>query len=142
MPNPSRTHLAVAAFLGLSGVAIGALGSHRLAPVLAERGMAHAFETGARYHMLHALAVLAAALAIAVGGAALSGFERRLQAASVCWCAGIVLFSGSLYWFALGGPRPLVYVTPVGGVFLMAGWIFVFAAAFARSGAARRDENP
>lgn len=116
----------------MTGVGIGAFGAHGLAATLAERGMTHAFETGSRYHLFHALAVLAAAawLRTASGSAA----TRMLWAARF-WTIGVVLFSGSLYWLALGGPRWLGPVTPLGGVALLLGWLFVLLAAFEK-----RDE--
>lgn len=121
--------LLAAGFFGLTGVALGAMGAHAMAATLAERGMAHAWETAARYHLFHAVALLGAAVWLrhAAGGAA----SRMLWAAR-CWSAGILLFSGSLYGLAAGGPRWLGPVTPIGGVALMAGWVFVLAAALAK----------
>ena len=55
---------------------------------------------------------------------------RLLNGAAKCWTIGTVLFSGSLYWLALGGPRWLGPVTPLGGVALMLGWLLVLIAAF------------
>ena len=124
----ARFSLLAAGFFGLTGVALGALGAHKLEPLLAERGMLHAWETGARYHMMHAVALLGiAAWQQARGrdsGAAL--WAARL------WSVGIVLFSGSLYGLALGGPRWLGPVTPLGGVALLAGWGCVIAMAWAK----------
>jgi uncharacterized membrane protein YgdD (TMEM256/DUF423 family) len=130
---PQRFPLLAAGLFGLTGVALGALGAHRLEAVLAERGMTHAWETGSRYHLYHALALLAVG---ALGGIAVRHEEnpvgsKRLLWAARCWCVGILLFSGSLYWFALGGPHALVFVTPLGGLALLAGWGCVIAAAFA-----------
>jgi uncharacterized membrane protein YgdD (TMEM256/DUF423 family) len=129
--RPSRTRFALVAagFFGLTGVALGAMGAHAMAAMLAERGTAHAWESAARYQLFHAVALLGAAgwLRTAAGAAA----SRMLWAAR-CWSAGIVLFSGSLYWLACGGPRWLGPVTPLGGIALMAGWLLVIAAALAR----------
>ena len=47
------------------------------------------------------------------------------------WVGGVVLFSGSLYWLALGGPRWLGPVTPLGGIALMLGWGLLVIAACA-----------
>jgi len=44
------------------------------------------------------------------------------------WCIGLLLFAGSLYWYAVGGPHGLVFVTPLGGVALLAGWCCVVVA--------------
>ena len=129
MTPRTRFPLLAAGFFGLTGVALGAMGAHALAATLAGRGMAHAWETAARYHLFHAVALLGAAvwLRTAAGAAA----SRMLWGAR-CWSAGIVLFSGSLYWLASGGPRWLGPVTPFGGIALMAGWVFVIAAAIAK----------
>lgn len=125
-----RFALIAAGVLGLTGVAIGAFGAHGLAATLVERGTTRAFETGSRYHLFHSLAVLGAAawLRSATGTAAV----RMLWAARF-WVIGVVIFSGSLYWLALGGPRWLGPVTPFGGVALMLGWLFVILAAFGRA---------
>jgi uncharacterized membrane protein YgdD (TMEM256/DUF423 family) len=121
--------LFAAGLLGLTGVALGAMGAHALKAILLERGTLAAWDTAARYHLLHAAALLglAAWLRTAAGGGA-----RRLVWAARCWCVGVGLFSGSLYWLALGGPRWLGPVTPLGGVALMAGWLLVTMAAFTR----------
>lgn len=104
----------VGAGLGGLGVALGAFGAHalkeRLSPAQAEW-----FATGVQYHFVHALALLAA---VALDRA---GFASALRAAP--WFAvGVVLFSGSLYAMALGGPTKLGMVTPLGGVAFLAGW--------------------
>jgi len=108
-------------FAGLS-VAAGAFGAHGLRDRLAPELLA-VFETGARYQMYHALALLAVALlaARAPGGA--------VTAAGWCFVAGIVIFSGSLYVLALSGVRWLGAITPIGGVAFLLGWILLVVAA-------------
>lgn len=101
-------------FGGLA-VAAGAFGAHglrgRLSPELLS-----VFETGARYQMYHALALLAVAVLL----------ERRssppLRAAGWCFAGGTVVFSGSLYLLAVTGAGWWGAVTPLGGVALIAGW--------------------
>jgi len=96
---------------------------------LVERGSTNAWETAARYQMYHALALLgAAAWARSATGTA----GRRIGWAALCWCVGVVLFSGSLYGLASGGPRWLGPVTPLGGLALIAGWLYVIGAARAK----------
>lgn len=124
-----RTTLLAAGLLGATGVAAGAFGAHALRDFLLERGMTSAWETAARYQLVHAIALLAvAAWTRSAPGAA----PRRLAWAATCWTVGIVLFSGSLYVLAAGGPRWLGPVTPLGGLALMAGWICVVASAWAK----------
>jgi len=124
-----RTTLLAAGLLGATGVAFGALGAHALRDFLLERGMTVAWETGARYHMLHAIALLGAAAWLR---SAQGNVQRRLSWAAACWCVGTVLFSGSLYGLAAGGPHWLGPVTPLGGLVLIAGWLCVVAAALAK----------
>jgi uncharacterized membrane protein YgdD (TMEM256/DUF423 family) len=118
-----RTFLLAGAVAGLIAVAFGAFGAHGLRGRLTPDMLA-VFETGVRYHMYHALALLlTAALAPRLDG-------RAIVAAGWCFVAGIVLFSGSLYLLAVTGIRALGVVTPVGGVAFLAGWACLAVAAF------------
>lgn len=111
-----RSILLSAGILGAAGVGLGAFGAHKLRAVLLERGTTNAWETAVRYHLIHAVALLAlASLLRAAPG-------RRWAWTARCWVAGTVIFSGSLYALALGGPRWLGPITPLGGVALLAGW--------------------
>ena len=124
-----RSALLAAGILGATGVAFGAFGAHALRDWLVERGTANTWETAARYQLVHAIALVAAALwlKLATGSA-----QRRISWAALCWVVGIVLFSGSLYGLAAGGPRWLGPVTPLGGVALLAGWGWICGAALAK----------
>lgn len=115
------------AMLGFTGVAFGAFGAHGLKKFVAAMPDAADrlawWETGARYHLMHSLAVgLVAVLAAHVAG-------RFPHWAAWSFLAGIVLFSGSLYTMALTGTRALGMVTPLGGLALLAGWLAVGLAA-------------
>ncbi len=124
-----RSTLFAAGLFGATGVACGAFGAHALRDWLAERGMTVAWETAARYQLIHAVALFGAAIwSRQAQGAA----QRRVDWAAACWCAGIVLFCGSLYSLAAGGPHWLGPVTPLGGLAFMAGWVCLSAAAFAK----------
>jgi uncharacterized membrane protein YgdD (TMEM256/DUF423 family) len=130
-----RYPLLAAGFFGFTGVALGALGAHALAATLAERGMAHGWETGARYHITHAVALLALGIWLRVEETINGGRNaraRRISWAARCWTIGILFFSGSLYGLALGGPRWLGPLTPLGGIGLLLGWCFVIAAALTK----------
>ena len=107
--------LPVAAINGALAVACGAFAAHGLRNRLDAHGI-ELFETGARYHMYHALAIGLSALAMR--GAA----RAPAQVASSLFLAGIILFSGSLYALALTGTRALAMVTPLGGLLFLAGW--------------------
>lgn len=124
-----RTTLLAAGLLGATGVGFGAFGAHALREFLVEQGMTSAWDTAARYQLLHAVALFAAA---AWQRSAQGSVQRRLSWAAVCWCAGTVLFSGSLYGLAAGGPHWLGPVTPLGGLALLAGWLCVASAALVK----------
>ncbi len=104
--------LAVGAAAMLLGVIAGAFGAHGLASQLDARSL-QTFETAVRYHLIHGLGLLAVG---ALAGGPLG------WAAGALMTAGIVLFSGSLYWLAVGGPSWLGPVTPLGGLCLIAAW--------------------
>jgi len=98
------------ALLGFTGVACGALGAHAVKALGPEA--LDWWNTGAKYHLIHALAVgLTAALPV-----------RRRRLIAALFTAGVVLFSGSLYVLALTQVRALGMVTPFGGLCFLAGW--------------------
>ena len=104
-----RTFLALGALLGLLAVAAGAFGAHALEARLAPDRLS-IFETAARYQMYHALALIAVSIAAAL----LRATPSLVSAAGWCFVAGTLVFSGSLYVVALGGPRWLGAITPLG----------------------------
>jgi uncharacterized membrane protein YgdD (TMEM256/DUF423 family) len=117
-----RAFFSLGAVSALVAVALGAFAAHGLKARLAPDLLA-VFETGVRYQMYHALALLAAAWACAKwpGAAAVTG--------GWLFVAGTLLFSGSLYALSLGGPRWLGPVTPLGGAAFLAGWACLAWAA-------------
>ena len=98
-----------------TAVALGAFGAHGLRAMVTPEMLA-VFETGVRYQVYHALALVALGLAFA----RLQG--RGAAAAGWLFVAGTVLFSGSLYVLTLTGTRWWGAVTPLGGVAFLAGW--------------------
>ena len=119
----SHGWLTTGALLGGAAVALGAFGAHGLkARVPAD--LLAVFDTAARYHLIHALAIVAVAWAS----------ERfpgaPATAAGWLFLAGILLFSGSLYLMVLTGARALGAITPLGGLALIAGWVALALAPF------------
>ncbi|MCL7959721.1 MAG: DUF423 domain-containing protein [marine benthic group bacterium] len=110
---------AISAFIG---VAAGAFGAHGLEDRLSADLLA-VYETGVRYELFHAVALLFVGLAAERWPAA--GWGRT----GWMFLVGTVLFSGSLYALALTGERWLGAVTPLGGVCFLAGWIFAATAS-------------
>ena len=122
----TRTFVALGAISALLAVAAGAFGAHALRARLVP-DMQAVFETAARYHMYHALALFVAGWAFTrwPGGPVI--------AAGWLFVAGTVLFSGSLYLLALTGQRWLGAITPLGGLAFLAGWICLAWAALKSS---------
>jgi uncharacterized membrane protein YgdD (TMEM256/DUF423 family) len=110
-----RVFFTIGAWLGGLGVAAGAFVAHFLQGRLAP-DMLYVFATGVWYHLIHSLAVLIVAWA--------TTRWRGIATTLAGWLffAGIVLFSGSLYLLSLTGVQAFGYVTPVGGLALIAGW--------------------
>jgi uncharacterized membrane protein YgdD (TMEM256/DUF423 family) len=115
---------------GISGflaVALGAFGAHGLQARLADAADAAKrlswWQTAAHYHLLHALALAVVAFVIA--------HAPQARYAGVAFAVGTLLFSGSLYVMALGGPRWLGAVTPFGGAAFLVGWGFLVCCGLA-----------
>lgn len=115
--------LAIAACMGGLGVLCGAFAAHGLKGRVDAYALS-VFETGARYHMYHALAMALAALAGRDPAA-----RPRARVAAALFGLGIVLFSGSLYLLALTAAPWLGLVTPLGGIAFVAGWAMLALAA-------------
>jgi uncharacterized membrane protein YgdD (TMEM256/DUF423 family) len=117
MADARSPWIALGALNAAIAVAAGAFAAHGLRGRLDARAL-EVFETGARYQMYHALAlVLAGFLATTVA--------RGAHVAGWLFQAGIVLFSGSLYALSLTGIKTLGAITPVGGVAFLAGWLWL-----------------
>lgn len=125
MTGSTRTITLTAAVLGFIGVALGAFGAHGLRETLEARGSLDAWKTAVLYQLVHAVALLA----LAGWRDAHAGPSGKVAA---LWAAGVVCFSGSLYWLALGGPKFLGPITPLGGVAFLAGWALLAWSAWKR----------
>lgn len=120
----AQIFLAIAAILGALSVAAGAFGAHALRTQLSDRAL-EIFETGARYQMYHALALLAV-------GILLSRAELvppTLPFSGFAFILGTVIFSGSLYALSISNIKWLGAITPLGGAFFIAGWVCLAIAA-------------
>ena len=124
-----KTQLKLTALLGALAVAIGAFGAHGLKAMVSPENL-ETFRTGVTYQFYH---VLAMGMALALWP--VPGIGRRwLQRAIWCWAGGILLFSGSLYLLSLrevlSVPAAVLGpITPLGGLFFIAGWVLLFLAA-------------
>jgi len=127
-----KKYLAAAAVFGGLAVALDAFGAHGLEKITTDAKILHGFQTGVQYQMYHALALVG-----------ISVLYEKMQEPWINWAAncfitGILLFSGSLYMLSflqiqestavkMAGP-----LTPVGGVFLILGWLFLLMSAVKR----------
>lgn len=125
MKSPQRTLRIAAGLLGFTGVGLGAFGAHGLKATLEPAGLLEIWKTAVFYQLIHAVALFA-----------LAGWPNpAAHKIGWCWIVGVLLFSGSLYGLALGGPRLLGPITPLGGLALLAGWLLLTWAAFRQTDA-------
>jgi len=128
-----KSLVAAAALLGGIGVALGAFGAHGLQSATSDEKIIHGFQTGVQYQVYHALALLALAVIIEKLPGKLAVWSAR------CFIIGTILFSGSLYlitFLKIQGSSAVSFVgpvTPLGGVFFIAGWLFLFFAAIKKN---------
>jgi len=110
-------NLSLTAFLGFLAVALGAFGAHALKEKLGIEQL-KTFETGVRYQMYHVVVLLFIN--------SYSNFTPSIKnKISILFFIGIFFFSGSLYAITAGNipPKSIWYITPLGGVFLLSGWL-------------------
>ena len=100
--------------LALFAVVLGAFGAHILKDILVAEESVYVWETAVRYQMWHALTLLIVSV--------LPKEQSPSKGTSRFLIIGTLLFSGSLYLIAIGGPGWLGPVTPVGGLLLITGW--------------------
>ena len=122
MSSSARSSVIAAGLLGFTGVGLGAFGAHALKDTLTANGTLSVWQTAVLYQLVHAGALL--------GLAGWSEGWPNVRWAAWCWMAGVVLFSGSLYGLALGGPKILGPITPLGGLALLLGWLLLGWNAF------------
>lgn len=125
--NIGQAWLGAGALFGGAGVVLGAFGAHALKSRLAEASL-QTWQTAVSYQLVHALALLAVGILIRLGAQAGGAPDRLLGLAGGGFALGVLLFSGSLYLLALGGPRWLGPVTPLGGLAFIAGWLLLAVA--------------
>lgn len=119
-----RTFMIFAAISGFLAVVVGAFAAHglkgRLPPDLIE-----VIKTGGQYQMYHALALLCVALLLVHKPA-----DVGLKACGWAFILGSLMFSGSLYALAMGAPRWLGPITPLGGLCFLVGWTLLAVAGW------------
>jgi uncharacterized membrane protein YgdD (TMEM256/DUF423 family) len=120
--HKNRLFVKIAGVLGALAVAIGAFGAHLLKEVMTPEAVV-VWQTAVNYQFYHALALLC------IGILYKRYHSRALVNAAILMIAGTLLFSGSLYTSALltmsgkSGLGMFAFITPIGGVCLILGWV-------------------
>ena len=131
MASTSRSLILRASILGTLVIGLGAFGAHGLKDVIAKVAEGKAYwETAAHYALPHAAALVALA-AFAKNGQQ----TGLLRITGHCWFIGSLIFSGTLMAMALGAPKWLGAITPIGGTALIAGWFILGVSSFKRPSA-------
>lgn len=124
----ARTFMMLSGVLGALAVGMGAFGAHGLRGKLEglEDGVKRLgwWETAAQYHLMHAVALGLVAFVVSKTSSGVG------NAAGYAFVGGALIFSGSLYAMALGGPRWLGAITPIGGLALIVGWVLLAIAGW------------
>jgi len=115
----AKTVLILAGILGALSVGIGAFGAHGLEATLTANGRLETFETAVKYQFYHTLALLLLGILMLNMQSGYFGY------ASICFIIGIAIFSGSLYTLSLTNITWLGAITPIGGLSLIMGWVFL-----------------
>ncbi|MBI1333495.1 MAG: DUF423 domain-containing protein [Armatimonadetes bacterium] len=123
MVNSNR-FAALAALLGGLAVILGAFGAHALGDKVSAKDL-DIWKTGAHYHLVHSVALLALCL---------WDREGKFRMVAWLWLVGILIFAGSLYALVLSQVRVLGAITPIGGLCLIIGWLILAVKLF-RAGA-------
>lgn len=113
--------------LGALAVTLGAFGAHALRGMLEASGRMDTFETAVKYQFYHAIALVLVGILLQKSGIEA---ERWLNWAGIAFLAGTVIFSGSLYAICFTGITKFGATAPIGGLLLIAGWVFVALSAF------------
>ena len=120
-------NLSITALLGMSAIILGAFGAHALKAKIGLEALGN-FETGVRYQMYHVVVLLIVNM--------YAGFSDKIKnGISLFLLLGILCFSGSLYAISAGGldAKNIWFVTPLGGLFFVVGWLKIFLAFFKKS---------
>ncbi len=122
----TRIYPAIAAFLGMLTIILGAFGAHALKEQLEPESL-QSFETGVRYMMYHVLGILLINFSPLLG-------QRSKTRISQLFLLGILFFSGSIFMIATGmaEAKSIWFITPLGGLFFVIGWLLA-ALSFLKS---------
>jgi len=110
----NKNHIIISAIMGALGVAFGAFGTHGLKAILSPE-LLETYKTGILYHLIHSIVLLTLSL----------NAKYNLKLSFYFILVGIILFSFSLYLYAISGLKIFAMVTPIGGISLIFGWLSI-----------------
>ncbi len=113
MPT-NRKWILLAGLFGFTGVAIGAFGAHLISGKIPEN-LYETYKTGVLYHLIHSVMI----------GTIGFSYYKQFNISALFFSLGIILFSFSLYTYALSGNTFFAMVTPLGGISFLIGWFFL-----------------
>jgi len=116
--------LSIAALCGALAVGLGAFGAHALKAKLEAVDRLSTYQTAVQYHFFHTIVLLI------IGLLMYKIQSNWLNYSAYMMIAGLLFFSGSLYALCLSGVKWLGAITPIGGVFFILGWLFMFIAIY------------
>lgn len=116
MGEMDRRFVSLGAFLCALGVALGAFGTHALRDRLSAK-MLDTWHTAVQYHVIHALGL------VLIGLLCAHTSSKQVRTAGWLMAAGIAIFAGTLYGYALTGATALAMITPLGGVCFILAWL-------------------
>lgn len=126
-----RIWLFIAGVVALAAIVAAAHGAHALDRAASFSTTARIYDTAQLFHMLHAVALFCVATLLAGTEGRRKGWASwMLQIAALGFLAGIILFSGGIYYHVLKGIEPSVPIVPVGGISFMVGWGALALSAF------------
>lgn len=118
-----KLFLIIGSVFGVISVAIGAFGAHALKGILTANQRLETFDTAVKYQFYHTIAIILVAILVEKLDSKWLGY------AGWSFTLGILIFSGSLYALCLTNITKLGAITPIGGVLMIAGWLFILAAS-------------
>ena len=115
----AKLFLVIGSILGGTGVMIGAFGAHALKNLLESSGRMETFETAVKYQFYHALALILLGILMS------NNHHSFYQYSGYSFTLGTIVFSGSLYILCLSGITKFGMITPIGGLLMIVGWLFL-----------------
>lgn len=125
MQKAAKTAMSAGIIFAFLSVAIGAFAAHGLKTVLNEYQLG-IVDTAARYQMYHGVALILAGLFASMSNA-------KIRWVNITFILGVLCFSGSLYLLALLEIRWIAFITPIGGLFMLAAWLLFLRQIFISS---------